>query len=311
MNAEQLATALGGKRSGRQFKCKCVVHEDHDPSMLIFDGRQSVQVRCMAGCEPQDIIAVLRSRGLWQGDDRQEPHSQKITSANVSHVSHETMQRERAIMRMRGIARGIFDTAVAIEGTLAQAYFESRDLWCVVRMIDDIRFHAACPRGSRKDPDYCEQPAVVVAMRSYISNAVTAVQRIFLTRNGRKDGKGMMLGSAGGSGMKLQHLQNGSLHICEGLETGCAIIAQDHGPVWALGSRVLIQNFPVLDTVNELTIWADHDPVDPKTGKRPGEDAARACEARWRAAGRRTTTYKPKIEGWDEADVWSARCARL
>src|SRR6202008_768533 len=183
---------------------------------------------------------------------------------NVSHVSHETMQRERAIMRMRGIARGIFDTAVAIEGTLAQAYFESRDLSCVARMIDDIRFHAACPRGSRKDPDYCEQPAVVVAMRSYISNAVTAVQRIFLTRNGRKDGKGMMLGSAGGSGMKLQHLQNGSLHICAGLETGWPIIAQHHGPVGALGLRVLIQNFPVLDPDNELTVWADHDPVDPK-----------------------------------------------
>ena len=57
-------------RSGRQWKCRCVAHEDRSPSMIIFDGRESVQVRCMAGCEPEDIIAVLRSRGIWDGMDR-------------------------------------------------------------------------------------------------------------------------------------------------------------------------------------------------------------------------------------------------
>ena len=32
--------------------------------MIIFDGREKVQVRCYAGCEPAYIIAVLRARGL-------------------------------------------------------------------------------------------------------------------------------------------------------------------------------------------------------------------------------------------------------
>jgi hypothetical protein len=263
--------------------------------MLIFDGRTAVQVRCMAGCEPTDIIAVLKSRGLWEGREQQD-HTPKVRDE----VSHDTREQQR----LRVLARCIFDEAVPIEGTLAQHYFDSRDLWSVARMIDDVRFHLNCPR------ERSEQPAVVVAMRNYHSNAITAIQRIFLTRTGRKDGKGMMLGHAGGAGMKLQQLQDHKLHICEGLETGLAVLSMDYGPVWALGSTSLIKAFPVLNDIDELTIWADHDPINPRTGKRPGKEAADICAKRWGAAGKVGTIRSPKQEGWDEADVWSARCAR-
>src|SRR6516164_2674030 len=99
MNAEQLAAKLGAARSGRQFKCRCVVHEDRDPSMIIFDGRQNVQVRCMAGCEPRDIIAVLTARGLWEGGRVQDTENMRPT------VSHETEKRRREIERLRELAR--------------------------------------------------------------------------------------------------------------------------------------------------------------------------------------------------------------
>jgi putative DNA primase/helicase len=216
MDAERLAKALGAVRSGRQWKCKCVSHEDRSPSMIIFDGRTgAVQVRCMAGCEPADIIAVLKSRGLW--------HSEKLeqTSSPRKSVSHETGSRHE--QQMRVLARCVFDEAKPLTGTLAQTYFDSRDLWCVARDIPDIRFHPACPRAGG------EQPAIVIAMRSIQSHAVTAVQRIFLTRGARKDGKGMMLGTASGAAMQLQS-RGPTLNICEGLETGLAIIAQDHAP---------------------------------------------------------------------------------
>jgi hypothetical protein len=303
MSAERLAIALGARRSGRQFKCHCVVHEDRTPSMLIFDGRQSVQVRCKAGCEPVEIIAVLKARGLWHGNELQD------AARNVydlqSSASKETEKQRNEIERMRTLARGIFDEAVPIEGTLAQRYFEQRDLWSVARMITDIRYQAHCPR------EQFRQPAVVIAMRHFTSNALLAIQRIFLTREAKKDGTPMMLGSPQGAAMQLQRLQNGSLHVCEGLETGLAIIAQDRGPVWALGSTSLIQSFPVLESVNTLTIWADHDRVDPKTGKRPGEQSAVICAQRWKAANKEIDVFKSRREGSDEADVWSARNARL
>jgi hypothetical protein len=305
MTAEQLAEALGARRSGRQFKCRCVAHEDSNPSMLIFDGRQSVQVRCMAGCKPRDIIAVLKSRGLWHGDEMQD-ETQNVSHLRVS-VSREKENRDRELARMREIARGIFDEAVPIEGTLAQRYFEQRDLWSVARMVPDIRYQPHCPREQYR------QPAVVVAMRSYTSNAVLAIQRIFLTRDAKKDGKPMMLGSPLGAAMQLQRLQNGALHICEGLETGLAIIAQDHGPVWALGSTALIQSFAVLDGVSELTIWADHDEKKLIGGVwcRAGEKAAVICAQRWRAADRKVRIFEPENEGDDAADEWSRRNARL
>src|SRR6516165_2340862 len=117
MNAEDLAYALGAKRSGRQWKCRCVAHEDSNPSMIIFDGREAVQVRCMAGCEPQDIIAVLRSRGLWEGSEQQE---------TPEPVKRERSLKEQKQHRLRVLARGIFDEARLIKGSLAETYFESR-----------------------------------------------------------------------------------------------------------------------------------------------------------------------------------------
>jgi putative DNA primase/helicase len=299
MNAERLARALGAVRSGRQWKCKCVSHEDRSPSMIIFDGRTgAVQVRCMAGCEPGDIIAALKSRGLW--------HSEKLgqTSSTPKTASRETLSDQHE-QKMRVLARCVFDEAKPLNGTLAQAYFDSRDLWCVARDIADIRFHPACPRAGGA------QPAVVIAMRSIASHAVTAVQRIFLTRFAKKDGA-MMLGTAGGSAMQLQP-RGRELNICEGLETGLAIIAQDHSPVWAMGSTSLIQTFPLLDDVERLVIWADHDRLQTIGGKpcRPGHKAAGICEARWIEADKSVEVRIPKNEGWDQCDVWGSRCARL
>jgi putative DNA primase/helicase len=301
MNAEQLAQTLGAVRSGRQWKCRCVAHEDRSPSMIIFDGHESVQVRCMAGCEPEDIIDVLRVRGLWTAVGEFGQRRTEIP------VSHETLQADRREQQMRVLARCIFDDAVPLKGTLAEKYFDSRDLWSVAREIDDIRFHPRCPREKN------EQPAVVVAMRSISSNAITAVQRIFLTRQGRKDGKGMMLGSASGAAMKLQSKLSRTLFIAEGLETALAVIALDYKPVWALGSTSLTQTFPVLDDVDKLGIWADHDQLRMIGGKlqRPGEKAANICRARWHEARKQVNVYEPIAEGDDAADEWIKLNARL
>lgn len=301
MNAEQLAQALGAVRSGRQWKCRCIAHEDCSPSMIIFDGRDSVQVRCMAGCEPGDIIGVLRSRGLWSSSSTYEPQRE------LKPVSRETLSSDRREQMLRTLARCVFDDAQPIKGTIAQTYFESRDLWSVAMEIEDIRFHPRCPREKG------EQPAVVIAMRSIITRAVTAVQRIFLDRNAKKVGKGMMLGTCSGAAMQLQPKIGRTLHIAEGLETALACIAMDHAPTWAVGSTSLIQTFPVLGDIDRLVIWADHDPLRKIGGIwcRPGHKAAGVCMDRWLKAGKQVEAETPKQEGWDEADVWSARCARL
>ena len=304
MNAEQLAQALGAVRSGRQWKCKCVSHEDRSPSMIIFDGRDSVQVRCMAGCEPADIIDVLKARGFWNADER--GRTRRNSDEQSKPVSRETLSEQRE-QKMRVLARCTFDDALPLNGTAAERYFESRDLWSVAREIEDVRFHPRCPC------EHSEQSAVVIAMRSIASRAVTGIQRIFLDRRGRKIGKGMMLGTCSGSAMQLQPKHGNTLHIAEGLETALAVIAHDYTPTWALGSTSLIQTFPVLDDIERLGIWADHDAEKLIGGRmcRPGEKAAFICAQRWLDAGKHAKVFEPTAEGDDAADRWVKLNARL
>jgi hypothetical protein len=71
------------------------------------------------------------------------------------------------------------------------------------------------------------------------------------------------------------------LGLAEGVETGLAVM-QGFGwrPVWAAGSAGAIKDFPVLRGIEALTVFADADDGG------AGMAAARACAARWAAAGR-------------------------
>jgi len=307
MNAEMLARALGAVRSGRQWKCRCVAHDDAGPSMIIFDGRERVQVRCLAGCETLDVIAALRARGLWEREAQDDTYAKRINMRPPA-------EPDREQQRMRDRERRIWEETTECESTMAEDYFEGRDIWTVAKELPSIvRFHPRCPRGHEL------APAVVVAMRHVQTNALLAVQRIFIVRKGSyvvKDGTPMMLGTAGGCAMKLGaakgYVQPGvDLHICEGLESGLSIMALSWSPVWAMGSTSLIRSLPVLPGVERLMIWTDHDAVDPKTGKRPGEAAATACGERWMAAGREVMLQIAKAEGDDPNDEWRRRCGRL
>lgn len=75
MTAEELAGQLGGKRSGPgQWTARCPAHEDSTPSLSIADGRNGAPVvHCHAGCSQDDVIAALRSRGLWPSSGESRP----------------------------------------------------------------------------------------------------------------------------------------------------------------------------------------------------------------------------------------------
>ncbi|WP_354256277.1 toprim domain-containing protein [Bradyrhizobium sp. F1.13.3] len=267
--------------------------------MILFDGKSRVQVRCLAGCETLDVIAALKARGLWHG----EPEGSG--ALRVSQPAEREASADREQQRMRDRARRIWDETTECDGTMAEDYLDRRQIWTVAKELPGIvRFHPRCPRG------HDLAPAIVVAMRGFASNAVQAIQRIFLTPDACKDGHPMMLGPAGGAAMKLQRVHGVELHIAEGLETALSIKAMGSGPIWALGSTSGIKALPVFEGLERLVIWADHDPLNPRTGKRPGFDAAEVCATRWRGAGRQVQVWFPEKEQWDAADVWSDRCAR-
>jgi putative DNA primase/helicase len=67
MTAATIAAALDGRREGRDWRCRCPLHGGH--SLVISDspvGR--LLVKCWGGgCDPRDILAELRGRGLIAG----------------------------------------------------------------------------------------------------------------------------------------------------------------------------------------------------------------------------------------------------
>src|SRR5262249_14281390 len=66
MTAETVAKALGGRKSGSAWMALCPAHKDREPSLSITDADNGkVLVRCHVGCDQEQVIAALRSRGLW------------------------------------------------------------------------------------------------------------------------------------------------------------------------------------------------------------------------------------------------------
>lgn len=66
--AEDVAFELAprkARRAGRGFLTCCPAHDDNTPSLSLNEaGDGRVLFHCFAGCEPRDIIAILRERGI-------------------------------------------------------------------------------------------------------------------------------------------------------------------------------------------------------------------------------------------------------
>jgi hypothetical protein len=247
MQAADLAHVLRAKRSGRQWSCRCPAHDDAEPSLIFWQGHSAIRFKCYAGCEPEDVIAALRRRGLWENSD----------SKRVSEPEREPDHRELAL--------GIWRQGRNLAGSPGEVYLQRRGLRADAVSSAVARFHPDCPRGKDRSP------ALVVLMRAIVDGVPCAVQRIFIGRDYTKEAA-MMLGPAGAAAMKLAPAGR-TLTVCEGFETALALHQLGHGPVWALGSAGAIARFPIVPKVEELVIATDHDNV--------GKNAAATALERW------------------------------
>jgi putative DNA primase/helicase len=282
-DAERLARALGGRKSGNQWLARCPAHEDAKPSLLIFDGRTATQFRCQVGCHPLRVLEELRRRGLWNGVENRTASSfneQAELAARRRREEHERARLQRRALALWGEAKPALGTVVETiylgwwRGLLIA--LEDRE-----RLLSEvIRLHRRCPRGRER------VPAMVALMRTHEGDRPAAIHRTFFDRQWRKVGEPMMLGSAGGAAIKLF---NGppcrTLFIAEGIETSLALVVRamadpSADAVWAAGSASAIERFPVIDGVDELVIAADRD----ANGR--GERAAAQAVQRWHAAGK-------------------------
>ena len=188
--------------------------------------------------------------------------------------------------------------ALPIAGTVAEIYLHARGLRFEDPWGGVLRF---ARHHARHRPDGALElhPALLALLRDIRSGEPCGIIDIYLRSDGTdrlRDKKGKTnWGQARGGAVMFTDFADVTmgLTICEGVETGLALLADDMAPVWALGGAGNLGKFPVLGGIEALTIAAD-------TGK-PGQDAAAEVAARWRAAGCETLVLTPRKNG-DWAD---------
>jgi putative DNA primase/helicase len=284
MDAETIATALGGRRIGDIWMARCPAHDDRTPSLSIRDAdRCKVLVRCHAGCDQKCVVAALRRLGLWADAG---PHllSREFRHAPVEHKpDQEDTRRSKA-------ALAIWESAKRAQRTLVDLYLASR----AIRLPapDGLRFHPGL-----RHPSGGIWPAMVALVTRGHDGKPLAIHRTYLARDGI--GKApvapqrMMLGPCHGGAVRLSE-PRALLMVGEGIETCLAAMQASGHPAWAALSTSGLRTLDLPASVREVIALAD--------GDEPGEAAACEAALRWTREGRRVCIARPP-QGMDFNDI--------
>lgn len=283
--AERVARALGGRRSGRGWIARCPAHVDRRPSLSIAEGQDgALLLHCFAGCSFGAVLGAARSLGAI-GRDRcaAAPVDQQQLAAARAREAEDLARRQ-------SIARRIWDTAQPVAGTLVERYLSARAI--TERRLVDVRFARTLAHRSGQ-----AAPAMIAAIRD-ASQRLIGVHRTWL----RMDGGGKaplepakaMLGRAMGGSVLLRE-GDGSLVVAEGVETALSLAcAAPEARIFAALSAANLPALPLPSRPGEMIIGADGDP--------PGRTAALTLADRAATLGWRVRILQAP-DGLDWSDV--------
>src|SRR6516165_4051107 len=288
MTAETIAKTLGGRRVGTGWIARCPAHDDGKPSLSVRNSQQGkVLVRCHAGCEQARVITALRSRGLWEKDNRR-----RFTRPAPRAAANDRPDRDDA--KRSEVALAIWQSAMPAGGTQAQNYLVSRGLH--LPPPPTLRFHPGL-----KHPSGGIWPGMVALVTRGTDDMPLAIHRTFLARNcGGKapvDPQKMMLGPCRGGAVRLPAMGE-VLMVGEGIETCLAAMQATSHPAWAALSTSGLRALDLPKDVRDVIVLAD--------GDDPGKAAARDCAWRWKRQGRRVRIARPH-QGMDFNDMLLGR----
>lgn len=308
-DARTLTAALGGRWSGRSGSARCPAHADNRPSLSLSDAADGRLLwHCHAGCDPLDVLAALKRRGLL-GSGR---------DAGADPTVERERQRAERIGRERAIRRAQMTWAEAqpVAGTLAERYlraracdygkifvpsqarartaYESATHARTVQHVPPLRFHPRCWH-----PTALRLPAMLAAVT--VGQEVVAIHRTYLAEPGKKatvEPQKAMLGPVMGGAVRLA-AGAGPLVVAEGIETSLsvAMALSDASPrVWAALSAggMAALRLPE-EQPGELAIAPDGDAA--------GRSAAAELARRAHGLGWRVRVMEPPTGGRDWNDV--------
>lgn len=293
MNTENIAKALGGRKTGSGWSARCPAHDDRTPSLsLRSTGDGKVLFYCHAGCNQDEVIAHLRSIGLWTSRGShplQYCISRRVTT--LTEMDCDDVKRTDA-------ALSIWHAAKPVGGTLIEIYLGSRGLR--LPTTPTLRFHPSLKHLSGDT-----WPAMIALVTHGADDTPSAIHRTFLARDGA--GKAplnpqkMMFGPCRGGAVRLA--EPGSLlMVGEGIETCLAVMQETGYPAWAALSTSGMRALDLPEGVLDVIVLAD--------GDDPGEAAARDCALRWKREGRRVRIARPP-RGMDFNDMLVSRVSLI
>ena len=256
-------------------------------TLALRDGDRSIVVHCHAGCDPRDVLAELRRRGLLGAGGRSF-----VTDPLPRGDGDDHCDRARRIE----IARRIWRAARDARGSPVVRYLAGRGI--TIPPPPSLRWAPRCPH-----PSGTYLPAMVAKVVN-VDCELIGVHRTFL----RPDGLGKAdiepqkasLGPISGGAVRLAPAAE-TLLMGEGNETCMAALQATAMPTWAALSTAGMVALLLPPIVREIIILADYD------ANGAGERAAYAAADRWLAEGRRVRIAMPLEPDTDFNDVLLGR----
>jgi len=280
-NAEMLAKRQSKySRSGKGYRVNCPLCNDKKQCLSLSDGHDGkLLVHCFKGC---DSISILK---LLSDQFPQETYTQRPTPTPESSDG----------LNWSSKAEYIWNQGLPIKDTPVETYLRSRKV-IVPYDCEDLRY---IPPSIKYPPTMCAR----------LTDAVTALPVSLHFTRLKPDGTGknengiarLYLSHHRKTGTVLRLTEDAEvtlgLGIAEGIETALSVLKSGFAPIWACLDAGNIKSFPVLNGLDCLTIFADHDQA--------GRDAADTCAKRWRAAGKDAAIVLPERlnSDWNDYEV--------
>ena len=298
--AREIAAALGGDWNGRYGLVPGPGHSSRDRSVKIVDAPDQpdgIIVHSFSGDSWEAVKSWLRSLGLLPDRVHRNPINRPTSP-------HEIQSKSNDLRVWSSHAQALWERTETLSKK-AKNYFESRRVGIPrvseVRFVEDLEHWLSGTTW----------PAIVARVSDFVTGRPITLHFTFLASDGsskapieqpklllpRHPKKGGVVRLSDDSEVAS------GLGLAEGIETSLAIDRAGWRPIWAAIDSGNLAALPVVDGIESLTIFADHDRVNPKTGKRPGLNSACQLARRWRNAGREVRIIPPLKEGEDWADV--------
>ena len=280
MNASEIAKALGAKRHGQWWQCRCPAHEDSSPSFSFRDGDRALIVKCFSGCDKKDIFRALRNLGLTgSGPGSFVPEPKVVTQTDADKLRFRV-----------SLARRIWNESQPGKGTIVEAYLRSRGYDGPIPT--SIRYNHLLRHPS--EPGMF--PGMVAAVTVAGGTDLVAIHRTFL----RKDGSAKadielqkaMLGDPLRGAVQLAPAAQ-IIGLSEGIENGASFMQQRRIPVWATTSASLLESVTLPRLVRHVIIGADRDKSSKNHPRGHGLESAEKAAQRFMAEGRTVEIVLP------------------